>query len=121
MSPLSWRSSNHDEEIRMIQTIVDETALSLEHVQHELHQLAQQLSTDWFRLHEVLPLLEVLAEQYAPARQWLSTSDPLFRAFLVLRQAEDRAVALQQQLGEAQGWLRLAEARLAGSKAEPFQ
>jgi DNA repair ATPase RecN len=102
----------------MIQSIVEETAGSLEQIQQELDQLAHHLSADWFRLHAVLQLLEALAEQYTPARQALSTSDPLFRAFLVLRQAEDRAAALQQQLGEAQGWLQLAEARLAGSSTQ---
>ncbi|HLW03220.1 MAG TPA: hypothetical protein VKT82_31530 [Ktedonobacterales bacterium] len=105
----------------MIQTIVDETSLSLGHVQEELHHLAERLSADWFRVHEVLPLLEALSEQYAQARQLLSTTDPLFRAFLILRQAEDRAAALQQQLAEAQGWLQIAQARLAGPQDEPTQ
>lgn len=96
----------------MIQATVDEAYHSLVQVRQELGELAKQLGADWFRLHDLLPLLEAVATQRA-ALQLTQATDPLFRAFLVLQQAEARATALQRQLEEAQSWLQQAEEHLA--------
>ncbi len=92
----------------MIQTTVDETYQSLERIRQEINNLAQKLGTDWFRLHDLLPLLEAVAAQ-DETRQLNQTLDPVFRAFLTLQQAEERAAVLQRQLGEVQGWLQQAQ------------
>lgn len=96
----------------MIQAVVDETYQSLAQVRQEIGQLAKQLGADWFRLHDLLPLLEAVATQRS-AMQLTQATDPIFRAFLVLQQAEARATALQRQLEEAQSWLQQAEVNLA--------
>ncbi len=95
----------------MIQVTVEETYQSLVHIRQEMSRMARELSTDWFRLHDLLPLLEAVSAQ-DETRRLNQTLDPVFRAFLTLQQAEERAASLQLQLEEVQGWLQQAEASL---------
>jgi DNA repair ATPase RecN len=101
----------------MIQTTVEEAYQSLEHIRQEMGRLARELGTDWFRLHDLLPLLEAVSAQ-DETRQLTQTLDPVFRAFLTLQQAEERAASLQRQLGEVQSWLQQAEADLTAWESQ---